>query len=139
MPSRFTASSCSNWAWMVAISAEACVRDTPSFSRPITSRPCRVSRPSRAASIARAIHRSCVTGNANVGAITPTMVVAVPLTRRVLPSTSARCSNRSRHSRSLMIATGSAPIRPEAASKSRPSTGRVRSRPNVFGVIHAAR
>ncbi len=71
--------------------------------------------------------------------MTPTTVVTVPLTRNGWPSTSARPSNRSRHRRSLMIATGAAPGAPSASAKSRPSTGRVRSMRKVFGVIQAPR
>ena len=110
-----------------------------SFSRPMISTVLRVSLPSSDGFTTSATHSSCTTGYAKPGGITPTTVITVPLTRSGWPSTSGRPWKRSRHSRSLMITTGSAPAWPSASVKSRPSTGRVRSIRNVFGVIHAPR
>ena len=99
----------------------------------------RSSLPSIAGLTTSATQSSCTMGYANLGGITPTTVMAVPLTRSGWPSTSVRPWKRSRQTRSLMITTGSAPGWPSASAKSRPSTGRVRSIRKVLAVIQAPR
>ena len=76
-------------------------------------------------------------GNLKRGGITPTMVIAVPLTRMLWPIAAGERSNCSCHTRSPIITTGAAPGRLSSSRKSRPTAGAMRNSRKVLAVTRA--